>query len=99
LMAAKHWKDIIVLLLSERYLKLEKQENSGWGTFISEKKKCRIYLLPAFNRSNCAFLTIKLVRAKMHLKNHSNESKSNVIILEKLNKKERKNIVVLKKNH
>jgi hypothetical protein len=44
----KYQEDIIVLLLSEGYLMLEKQENPGWRTFISEKKKCRIYLLPVF---------------------------------------------------
>jgi hypothetical protein len=27
---AKYWENIIVLLLSESYLKLEKQENPGW---------------------------------------------------------------------
>jgi hypothetical protein len=56
---AKYWEDIILLLLSEGYLKLEKQVNFGWETFISEKKKCRICLLPAFNGSDCAFLTTR----------------------------------------
>jgi hypothetical protein len=42
-----------------------------------------------------------LVRAKIHLKSHSNEFKSEVIkldkIFEKLNKKEQRNIVALKR--
>jgi hypothetical protein len=35
---AKYWEDVIVLLLSQEYMKLEIQENPGWKTFISEKK-------------------------------------------------------------
>jgi ferritin-like metal-binding protein YciE len=50
--------------------------------------------------SDCTFLTTKLVGAKVHLKSHSNEFKSNIMkldkIFEKLNKKQR-NIVALKR--
>jgi hypothetical protein len=92
LIYCKIWGGLIVLLLSKEYLKVEKQENSGWETFISEKKKCRIYLLPTVNGSHCTFLTTKLVRAEIYLRNHLNESKSNIMelnkIFEKLNKKE-----------
>ena len=100
--AAKHRDDVIVLLLSEGYLKLEKQENPGWGTFISGKKKCRICLLPASNGSDCAFLITRLVRAEMHLRSHSNDSKSKTIklnkVLEKLNQREQRNSVAFKRS-
>jgi hypothetical protein len=62
---AKYWENIIVLLLSQEYMKLEIQENPGWGTFISEKKKYRICLLSSSNGINCAFLTTKLERTEM----------------------------------
>jgi hypothetical protein len=68
-------------LLSQEYIKLEIQENPRWGTFILGKKKCRIYLLSSSNGSNCVFLTTKLERAEMHLKSHSNDSKSRNIEL------------------
>jgi hypothetical protein len=99
---AKHREDVIVLLLSQGYIKLETQENPGWGTFISGKKKCRICLLSSPNGSDCAFLTTRLERAEMHLRSHSNESKSRNIeldrVLEKLKQKERKNNIAFKRN-
>jgi hypothetical protein len=73
---AKHWKDVIVFLLLQEYIKLEIQENPGWETFISGKKKCKICLFLSFNGSNCAFLTTRLKRAEMYLKCHSNDYKS-----------------------
>jgi hypothetical protein len=58
-------------LLEKGYSKLNEQENSYWGTFISEKKKLRVYLLPIVNGTDCFFLTTKLVRIEMHLRSHS----------------------------
>jgi hypothetical protein len=53
------------------------------------------------NRNNYTFLTTRLVRAEIYLRSHSNESKSNIMklnkVLEKLNKKEQRNIVALKR--
>jgi hypothetical protein len=46
---AKHQEDIIVVLLSQEYIKLEIQENPGWEIFILGKKKERICLLLSFN--------------------------------------------------
>jgi hypothetical protein len=61
--ATKQTENIIVILLEKGYLKLNEQENSDWGTFISEKKKLRVCLLPIANGTDCFFLTTKLVRA------------------------------------
>jgi hypothetical protein len=95
---AKYWEDVIVLLLSQGYIKLETQENPGWRT---RKKKYRICLLSSSNGSDCIFLTTRLERAEMHLRSHSNDSKSKNIeldrVLEKLKQKERKNNIAFKR--
>jgi hypothetical protein len=97
----KHQEDIIVLLLSQRYMKLEIQENPEWGTFILEKKKCRICLLSSSNESNCTFLTTRLERTEIHLKSHSNNSKSKNIeldrVFEKLKQMEGENSIAFKR--
>jgi hypothetical protein len=99
--ATKQTENVIVLLLEEGYSKLDEQENSGWGTFISGKKKLRVCLLPTANGADCSFLTTRLVRAEMHLRSHSKHSKSRNInldqILEKLQKREIRNSTVSKR--
>jgi hypothetical protein len=81
---------------------LETQENPGWETFISGKKKYRICLFLSFNGSNCTFLTTRLRRAEIHLKNHSNDSKSRNIelnrVFEKLKQRKGKIVLLLKEN-
>jgi hypothetical protein len=39
----KQMENIIVLLLEKGYSKLNKKKNSDWRTFISEKKKLRVF--------------------------------------------------------
>ena len=99
--ATKQTENIIVLLLEKGYSKLDEQENSGWGTFISGKKKLRVCLLPTANGTDCSFLTTRLVRAEMHLRSHSKASKSKYLnldqIFEKLQKRETKNNTVSKR--
>jgi hypothetical protein len=98
---AKYQKDVIVLLLSQKYMKLKIQKNLRWEIFISEKKKCRICLLSSSNGSNCIFLTTKLRRAEIHLKNYSNDFKSKNIeldrVFEKLKQKKGENSVAFKR--
>jgi hypothetical protein len=100
--ATKQTENIIVLLLEKEYSKLNEQKNSDWGTFISEKKKLRVYLLLIANGTNCFFLTTKLVRAEIHLRNHSKYFKSKKIdlnqIFQKLQERETKNNTVPKGN-
>lgn len=93
--ATKRTENVIILLLEKGYSKLDEQENSGWGTFISGKKKLRVCLLPTANGTDCSFLSTRLVRAEMHLRSHSKDSKSRNInldqILEKLQEREIRN--------
>jgi hypothetical protein len=48
--ATKQTENIIVFLLEKGYSKLNEQKNSDWRTFISEKKKLRMCLLPIANK-------------------------------------------------
>jgi hypothetical protein len=38
MVTAKYWEGVIVFLLSEEYLKLEKQKNPGWNFHIWKEK-------------------------------------------------------------
>jgi hypothetical protein len=100
--ATKQTENIIVLLLEKGYSKLNEQKNSDWGTFISEKKKLRVYLLSIANGINCFFLTTKLVRTKIHLRCYSRYFKSKKInldqIFQKLQERETKNNTYPKEN-
>jgi hypothetical protein len=96
----KSSKDIIVLLLWKGYIKLKKQENTSWGTFVLEKKKYNVYLLSIFDGADCFFLTIRWVKVKIYLRKYSNNSKSKSIelnkVFEKLEKKEKINNIAKK---
>jgi hypothetical protein len=88
-------------LLEKGYSKLNEQKHSDWETFISEKKKLRVYLLPTANGTNCFFFTTKLVKAEIHLRSYSKYSKSKKIncnqILQKLQERKIRNNTASKK--
>jgi hypothetical protein len=101
-MAATKWTEkIIVFLLEKGYSKLNEQENSDWGTFISGKKKLRVYLLPTANKTDCFFLTTRLVRANIYLRSYLRYFKSKKIdfnqILQKLNERKARNNTISKR--
>jgi hypothetical protein len=68
--------------LLEKNIQSKINRNTQIGTFISEKKKLRIYLLSIVNGTDCFFFIPKLVRAEMRLRNHSKDSKSKNINLD-----------------
>jgi hypothetical protein len=70
MVATKQTKNIIVLLLEQKYLKLNEQKNSDWEAFISEKNKLRVYLLLTANGTDCFFLIIRLIKTKIHLRSY-----------------------------